>query len=70
VIRGQIFGEGDKQVLDFQVKDQTYFLGLSEDEGWEVFVESPSGPRRIPVYVDAAPFDEVKVVTKLRRGVN
>jgi hypothetical protein len=56
--------------LDFQVKDQTYFLGLSEDEGWEVFVASPNGPRRIPVYVDAAPFTEVKVVAKKQERVN
>jgi hypothetical protein len=58
-------------MLDFQVKDQTYFLGLSDDEGeWEMFVESPRGPRRIPIYVDAAPFDEVKVVAKHRGSVN
>ena len=53
------------------MNDQTYFLGLSDEEGeWEVFVASPNGPRRIPVYVDSAPFDEVKVVAKHRESVN
>ncbi len=53
------------------MNDQTYFLGLGDEEGeWEVFVASPSGPRRIPVYVDAAPFDDVKVVAKHRESVN
>ena len=62
---------GDKTLLDFQVNDQTYFLGLGEQEGeWEVFVASPSGPRRIPVYVDAAPFGDIKVVAKHRESVN
>lgn len=69
-IRGRFF-RGDKQLLDFQVNDQTYFLGLGEEEGeWEVFVASPNGPRRIPVYVDAAPFNDVRVVTKHRESVN
>lgn len=58
-------------MLDFQVNDQTYFLGLGDEEGeWEVFVASPNGPRRIPVYIDRAPFDEVKVVAKHRESVN
>jgi hypothetical protein len=58
-------------LLDFQVNDQTYFLGLAEEEGeWEVFVASPNGPRRIPVYSDAAPFDDVRVVAKHHERVN
>jgi len=61
----------DKQLLDFQVNDQTYFVGLGDKEGeWEVFVASSNGPRRIPVYVDTAPYDEVKVVAKHRDSVN
>jgi hypothetical protein len=40
--------------LDFQVNNETYFLDLSDDERqWLVFAESPTGVRRIPVYVDA-----------------
>ena len=40
--------------MDFQVHEQTYFLGLAEDERqWEVFVSTPTGARPIPVYVDA-----------------
>jgi len=54
------------------VNDQTYFLGLDDEEGeWEVFVESPNGPRQIPVYVDA-PIDEdmpVLVEDKERRKI-
>ena len=49
--------------LDFQVNNETYFLDLSDDERqWLVFVETPNGPRRIPVYDDAEPFDDVKLV--------
>ena len=41
--------------MDFQVHEQTYFLSLAEDEKrWEVFVDTPDGPRAVPVYVDAA----------------
>ena len=39
--------------MDFQVKDQTYFLSLSEDERkWRLFVFTPAGGCRIPVYED------------------
>jgi hypothetical protein len=45
-------GEGDE--MDFQVHEQTYFLSLAEDEKqWLVFVDTPTGARPIPVYVDA-----------------
>ncbi len=40
--------------MDFQIREQTYFLSLAEDERrWEVFVATPTGPRPVPVYVDA-----------------
>jgi hypothetical protein len=40
--------------MDFQVHEQTYFLSLAEDEKqWLVFVDTPTGARSIPVYVDA-----------------
>jgi hypothetical protein len=40
--------------LDFQVNSETYYLDLSDDERqWLVFAETPTGVRRIPVYVDA-----------------
>ncbi len=55
-------GEREDQ-LDFQVNNETYFLDLSDDERqWLVFVETPNGPRRIPVYDDAEPFGDVKLV--------
>jgi len=41
--------------MDFQVNNQTYFLSLPDDERrWRVFVSTPRGAWRIPVYEDAA----------------
>lgn len=57
--------------MDFQVNNETYFLGLSDDERqWLLFVETPTGTRRIPVYEDAPAVDdddEVKVVIEDKR---
>ena len=40
--------------MDFQVNEQTYILRLAEeDRRWQFFVSTPTGTRRIPVYVDA-----------------
>ena len=52
--------------MDFQINNETYFLSLAEDEPlWLVEVETPTGTRRIPVYVDAPDFEqEVKVVVE------
>jgi hypothetical protein len=52
--------------LDFQVNNETYFLDLSPDESqWVVFAETPTGVRRIPVYVDAPiADDEVSVLVE------
>jgi hypothetical protein len=45
--------------LDFQVNNETYFLDLSEDDRqWLVFAQTPTGVRRIPVYVDAPIADD------------
>ncbi|MFY9980475.1 MAG: hypothetical protein WA252_11170 [Candidatus Sulfotelmatobacter sp.] len=44
--------------MNFQVRDETYFLGLAEDERrWLLFVSTPKGIRPIPVYVDAPELD-------------
>ncbi len=49
--------------MDFQVKEQTYFPSLAEDENlWEFFVSTPNGARPIPVYVDAPPSGPVVVL--------
>lgn len=49
--------------MDFQVHEQTYFLSLAEDEQqWEVFVATPTGPRPVPVYVDAAKLGSLVVL--------
>lgn len=58
--------------MNFQVNEQTYFLGLDEDERqWEVFVAEPGGTREIPVYVDAAELPPLLVLQEDRhRPVN
>ena len=49
--------------MDFQVNEQTYFLSLAEDERrWKVFVSTPTGAWRIPVYEDAADSDTLVVL--------
>ena len=51
--------------LDFQVNNETYFLDLSEDERqWLVFAQTPTGVRRIPVYVDAPAFEDEPVLVE------
>ena len=68
-IRGQFLGE---LKLDFQVNEQTYFLDLSEDaRQWLVLVETPTGTRQIPVYVDEPLSDELPVLVedKKRRNI-
>jgi hypothetical protein len=58
--------------MDFQVNGETYFLSLAEDERrWLVFVEGATGTRDVPVYVDGAELEDVKVVVddKERRKI-
>ena len=58
--------------MDFQVNGETYFLSLAEDERrWLVFVESATGSRDVPVYVDEAETDYFKLVVddKERRKI-
>jgi len=51
--------------LDFQINNETYFLSLADDERrWLVFVESPTGSRTVPVYVDEAELEDVKLVVE------
>jgi len=51
--------------LDFQVNGETYFLSLAEDERrWLVFVESATGTRPVPVYVDGAEFEDLTLVVE------
>ena len=55
--------------LDFQVNNETYFLDLSSDEKqWIVFAETPTGVRRIPVYVDAPFVEDVPVLVEDNHG--
>jgi hypothetical protein len=64
------FVEGRK--MDFQVNNETYFLSLAENERqWLVLVETPTGTRQIPVYVDAPESEEATVLIedKQRRKI-
>ena len=61
--------------MDFQVNNETYFIDLADEEGkWLVFAQTPTGVRRIPVYVDAPMADEELPVlvedSKRRKIVN
>lgn len=59
--------------MDFQLNNETYFIDLADEEGkWIVFAETPTGVRRIPVYVDAPIADDdvpVMVEDKHRRKI-
>ena len=45
--------------MQFEVNGQAYFLSFVESEGrWYVFAPAHSGLRRIPVYVDAATYEQ------------
>ena len=53
--------------MDFQVNNETYFLSLAENEKqWLVLVETPTGTRQIPVYMDELPFEDVTLVLEDR----
>ena len=55
--------------MDFQVNEQTYFLDLAEDaREWLVFVETPTGTRQIPVYVDADIAEDLPVLVENKQG--
>ncbi len=49
--------------MDFQVNNETYFLSLAENERqWLVLVETPTGTRQIPVYVDEPTSEDLTLV--------
>jgi hypothetical protein len=51
--------------VDFQVNGETYFLSLAEDETrWLLFVESATGTRDVPVYVDVPESEDLKLVVE------
>jgi len=55
--------------LDFQVNNETYFIDLADEEGkWLVFAETPTGVRRIPVYVDAPESEDARVLVEDKRS--
>jgi len=51
--------------VNFEVNNETYFLDLAEDaRQWLVFVETPTGTRRIPVYIDEPTSEDVPVLVE------
>jgi len=51
--------------VDFQVNGETYYLSLAADERrWLVLVESATGTRDVPVYVDGSEFEDFKLVVE------
>lgn len=49
--------------MDFQVNDETYLLSLAENERqWRVFVSTPTGVRRIPIYDDGGETESLLVL--------
>ena len=51
--------------MDFQVNNETYFIDLGDEEGkWLVFAQTPTGVRRIPVYVDAPAVEDMPVLVE------
>ena len=55
--------------MNFEVNQQLYFLDLSEDaRQWLVFVETPTGMRPVPVYVDVPTSDVQPLLVEDRQG--
>ena len=55
--------------MNFEVNQQLYFLDLSEDaRQWLVFVETPTGMRPVPVYVDVPTSDVPALLVEDRQG--
>ena len=51
--------------MDFQVNGETYFLSRAENERqWLVFVATTEGSRPVPVYVDGAESEDLKLVVE------
>ena len=67
-------GEQGEIPLDFEVNNETYFIDLGPEEGqWLVFAQTPTGVRRVPVYVDAPATDDLPLLVedkKRRKVVN
>ena len=49
--------------VDFQLNNETYYIDLADEEGkWLVFAQTPTGVRRIPVYIDAPVAEDLHVL--------
>jgi len=58
----QQVGTGGQEV-DFQLNNETYYIDLADEEGkWLVFAQTPTGVRRIPVYIDAPESEDLRLL--------
>ena len=49
--------------MDFQLNNETYYIDLADEEGkWLVFAQTPTGVRRIPVYIDAPESEDLRLL--------
>jgi hypothetical protein len=54
------FLEEEVNELQFRIKEQDYFLAFVEQEKrWYLFAPTPTGVRRIPVYVDEVRYGRI-----------
>jgi len=62
----QIQAQGEEK-LQFEVNGEDYFLNFAEDERrWFVFVPSPTGLQRIPVYIDVSKYERIGLIDEDR----
>lgn len=55
--------------VDFQLNNETYYIDLADEEGkWLVFAQTPTGVRRIPVYIDAPETEDLRVLVEDKQG--
>jgi len=55
--------------LDFQVNNETYYIDLADEEGkWLVFAETPTGIRRVQVYIDEPGSTDALVLVEDKRS--
>jgi hypothetical protein len=59
--------EVGKNIMDFEVNGNTYFVDLADERGWEVLVATPNGARAIPVYDDGIENEDITIVVQDER---
>lgn len=57
--------EREKSELQFEINDQVYFVNFLPSEGrWYLFTSTDGGMIKIPVAMDAAPFENFAVAAE------